>query len=204
MSLSGRVPRGPGPEGDGHGATSAGRGAVLIGAGVVAGLLILTTIDNPGPATSTPRTTEPDRVVTVPVTNADGTPVTNPDGTPVTVTVAPTTTTRAKKSSGTDGKAARPNEEVVVQVLNGSGVQGAATQRGNDLVAKGYQVLPAGNAPAQRNGNAVQCKADFAKEAQVLVQELGTLGVTAAVEPVPDPLPAGFDAAANCYVILGK
>ena len=91
-----------------------------------------------------------------------------------------------------------------MQVLNGSGVQGAATQRSNDLKAKGYQVLPAGNAPETRDGTVVQCIAGYEKEADVLVTTLGELGVPAAVEAVPDPLPAGYDTAANCYVLLGK
>ena len=80
----------------------------------------------------------------------------------------------------------------------------AATTTTNDLKAKGYQTAPAGNAPAQRSGTAVQCKAGYEKEADVLVTELGSLGVNAAVEAIADPLPAGFDPTANCYVILGK
>ncbi len=139
----------------------------------------------------------PPTIVTVPATNADGTPATTVPGT--------TATTKAKKSSTKgDTKTARSNDQVVVQVLNGSGVAGAATQRSSELRGKGYQVLPAGNAPAQRTGSAVQCKAGYEKEAQVLVTTLAEFGVTAVVEPIPDPLPAGFDAAANCYVLLGK
>jgi hypothetical protein len=173
---------------------SASRGGVLIGVAVVVGLLIFTVINRGGPSSSTPVTTEPPAtVLTTPATNADGTTVTTVEGT--------TATTKAKKSSS---KTARSNDQVVVQVLNGSGMQGAATQRSNDLKANGYQVLPAGNAPATRTGTAVQCVSGYDKEAQALVATLQELGVPATVEPVPDPLPAGFDAAANCYVLLGK
>jgi hypothetical protein len=203
MSLPGQPPRGRGTEPSGA-AMSAGRGAVLVGVAVVVGILILTTIDNRGQGAST-TTTSTAAGVLPPLTNADGSPI---------VTTAPpapaatTATTKAKKTTATtaktDTKAARPNEQVVAQVLNGSGLQGAATQRSNDLKAKGYQVLGAGNAPAQRTGTGVQCKAGFEKEAAALVATLGALGVPATVEPVPNPLPAGFDPAANCYVLLGK
>jgi hypothetical protein len=202
MSLPGRPPRGRAPEPSGS-AMSASRGGILIGAAVVAGLLIFATIDNGGPAASNTTVVTTPSVVTptVPGTNADGT---------ATVTTAPSTTatTKAKKSTTTtvksDSKTARANDQVVVQVLNGSGVQGAATQRSNDLKAKGYQVLPAGNAPATRTGTSVECKAGYEKEAAVLVTTLNGLGVPSTAEAVPDPLPAGFDAAANCYVLLGK
>jgi hypothetical protein len=182
---------------------SASRGGILIGAAVVVGLLIFATIDNGGPAATTSGSTATTTATTpaTPATNADGT-------TTVTTAAATTATTKAKKTTSTttkgDGKSARANDQVVVQVLNGSGVQGAATQRSNDLKAKGYQVLPAGNAPATRTGTSVQCKTGYEKEAVVLVAELNGLGVPSTSEAVPDPLPAGFDAAANCYVLLGK
>lgn len=186
-------PRGRAPES--HGAAMSGaRGGILIGAAVVAGLLIFSVISRGGPSSSSnPPVTSPVTVVTVPSTNADGTTAT---------TVAPTTaTTKAKKSSS---KTARSNDQVVVQVLNGSGVQGAATQRSNDLKAKGYQVLPAGNAPATRDGTVVQCVAGYEKEGQALVTTLNDLGVPATYEAIPNPLPAGYDTAGNCYVLLGK
>jgi len=177
-----------------HGAAmSASRGGIIVGAAVVVGLLIFSVISRGGPdeGSSTSTVTTP-TVVTVPATNADGTTV---------VTEAPTTdTTKAKKNS----KTARSNDQVVVQVLNGSGVQGAATQRSNDLKAKGYQVLPPGNADTTRDGTGVQCIAGYEKEGEALVATLNELGVPAAVEPLPSPLPAGYDTAGNCYVLLGK
>ena len=203
MSLPGRPPRGRSPEPSGNSAMSASRGGILIGVAVVVGLLIFATIKNGGPASSsTPVVTQAPVVSpSVPLTNADGT-------TTITTAPATTATTKAKKTTSTtvksDGKTARANDQVVVQVLNCSGVQGAATQRSNDLKAKGYQVLPAGNAPATRTGTSVECKAGYEKEAAVLVTTLNELGVPSTAEAVPNPLPAGFDAAANCYVLLGK
>jgi len=120
-------------------------------------------------------------------------------GTTVTTKKTKTTTTTVKATKG-----ARPPAEVIVQVLNGSGVQGAATQRSNDLKAKGYQVLPAGNAPTTRTGTSVECHSGYEKDATALSQSLQTLGISASVSPLPDPLPSEYEASANCYVILGK
>ena len=92
-----------------------------------------------------------------------------------------------------------------MQVLNGSGIQGAATTAANDLKAQGYQTVPAGNAPAQRTGTAVQCKAGYEKEAEQLVTEPRRRSASpSAVEPIVEPAARRFDATANCYVILGK
>ncbi len=195
MSLPGQPPRGRAPE-SGGGAMSASRGGMLIGVAVVVGILIFSVINRGGPSAGTPVVTQPPvTVITTPATNLDGSPAA-----PVPETTA---TTKAKKSSSS--KTARANDQVVVQVLNGSGVQNAATQRSNDLKAKGYQVLPAGNAPETRTGSVVKCKAGYEKEAEVLASTLlNDLGVPTTTEAVPDPLPAGHDASANCYVLLGK
>ena len=202
--------RGRGPDsGNNHVVMSAGRGAVLVGVAVIVGLLVLAVVDDSGPGSgsTTPVVTEAPVVTTVPVqtTNVDGSPA----GTTAT-SQATTATTKNKKSTSTTAKpstnknAARPNDQVVVQVLNGSGLQGAATTKTNDLKAKGYQTAPAGNAAAQRTGTGVRCKAGYEKEAEQLVIELQAIGVPAVVEPIDNPLPTQFDGTANCYVILGK
>jgi uncharacterized protein YbaA (DUF1428 family) len=162
---------------------SASRGGILIGVAVVVGILIFSVINRGGPSASTPVTVtqSPVTVLTTPATNLDGSPAATTPGT--------TVTTKAKKTSSKT--AARSNDQVVVQVLNGSGVQGAATQRSNDLKAKAYQVLPAGNAPSTRDGTAVQCKAGYEKEADALVATLNELGVPSTVEAIANPLPAG-------------
>jgi hypothetical protein len=197
--------RGRGPDsGNNHVVMSAGRGAVLVAVAVIVGLVVLKVVDDSKSTASTspPVTEAPTSpTVAVPATNLDGTPVqtTAPAGTTNTTKPKKTTTTTAKST-----KNARPNDQVVVQVLNGSGIQNAATTRTNDLKARGYQTAPAGNAPAQRNGNAVQCKAGYEKEAEQLVTELAAVGVTATIEPIANPLPTQFDGTANCYVLLGK
>lgn len=199
MTLPGRPSRGR-PEPEGHGATSAARGAILVGVAVLVGLLMFLVIDGAsgggGGSDTAPVTAPPAAVTTTPgATSA----TTAAGGTTVTTKKSKTTTTTAKATKG-----ARPAAEVVVQVLNGSGIQGAATQRSNDLKAKGYQVLPAGNAPTTRTGTAVECHSGYEKDAVALSQTLQTLGVSAAVSPLPEPLPSGYEASANCYVILGK
>jgi hypothetical protein len=206
MSLPGPG-RGRGPDsGNNHVVMSAGRGAVLVAVAVVAGLLVLAAVRDSKSSGSaeTP-------VSTLPVATTSATPSTNLDGTPAaakgTTAAGTTGTTKPKKTTSTttkSGKDARPNDQVVVQVLNGSGLQGAASTRTNDLKAKAYQTAPAGNAPSQRTGNAVQCKAGYEKEAEKLVTELQTVGLTAVVEPIAEPLPSQYDATANCFLILGK
>jgi len=202
MSQPGRPSRGGngGSEGNNHIVMSAGRGAILVGLAVIVGLLVYAVVDDthvsskPSAATSATGAT----ATTAPGAGPGGTTATT-GGTTAT-TKAKTTTTTAKAS---DTKGARPNDQVVVQVLNGSEVSGAATTRSNDLKAKGYQTVPANNTTV-RTGTAVQCRPDYSKEANVLVATLKDLGVTAVVEPLPNPVPANYDAAANCYVVLGK
>jgi hypothetical protein len=194
--------RGPDPANNNHVVMSAGRGAVLVAVAVIIGLVVLKAVDDSKSTASTspPVTVAPSPTAAVPATNLDGTPV-------QTTASATTNTTKPKKTTSTTAKGtknARPNDQVVVQVLNGSGIQNAATTRTNDLKARGYQTAPAGNAPAQRTGNAVQCKAGYDKEAEQLVTELAAIGVTATVEPISNPLPTQFDGTANCYVLLGK
>ena len=117
-----------------------------------------------------------------------------PDGTS---TVPTTGTSDPPPNSTADGLPA-------VQVLNGSGVMGAATQRTDDLKAKGWQVLTAGNAPEVRDGAAIRCFDGFASAAAQLRADLRSFGVDATIEALPNPLPLGYDTGAVCYVILGR
>jgi hypothetical protein len=197
--------RGRGPDSPNNSVVmSAGRGAVLVAVAVIAGLLVLAAVRD-SKSSGSPEST----ATTQPVVTTVGVPSTNLDGTPAATTAntaGTTGTTKPKKTTSTTAKSgnnARDNGQVVVQVLNGSGLQGAATTKTNDLKAKGYQTAPADNAVVQ-NGTTVQCKAGYEKEATQLVSELATLGTTATVQPIANPLPSGFDATANCYVILGK
>jgi len=178
-------PRGRGRSPARNVAATAARGAVLIGLAVVIGLVLLQIVDD--------------------ANGGGGGGASGGGGGGVTSTTTATTGTDGGTTTTTaSSNGARPPGQVVVQVLNGSGVQGAANQRSNDLKAKGYQVLPAGNAPAQRTGTAVQCRKGYEKEATALVNVLGSLSIRATVEAFPNPAPVGINAQANCLVILGK
>jgi hypothetical protein len=147
---------------------TAARGAALIGAAVVLGILLLQVIDNGGTPGSSSGTT--------PANTSSG------------------TSTTTQKGGG------RAPSQILVQVLNGSGVNAAAQTKSNELRAKGYKIAPPGNAAA-RTGNAVQCKSGFEKEADALAVALGT-GTT--TEPFPNPAPTGTPTDVNCLVVLGK
>ncbi len=165
-SISATATRGPG-------ATilrTAARGAALIGAAVVLGIVLLQVVDDSGSPGGGSRT---------------GTPATSG-------TNATTTTTQAGQG--------RPPGQILVQVLNGSGVNMAAQTESNTLRSKGYKVAQPGNS-AERTGNVVQCKQGFEDEADTLAK---LIGPATTVEPFPDPAPQGTDANVNCLVVLGK
>jgi LytR cell envelope-related transcriptional attenuator len=178
-------PRGRGRSPGRNLAATATRGAVLIGLAVIIGLVLLQVVDDSKGGGGGGGSSSPGGVTTTVTTGADG------SSTSTTVTTVP-------------ANGARPASQVVVEVLNGSGVAGAAASRSNDLKAKGYQVLPAGNAAAQRSGTAVQCRKGYEKEAAALVNVLGSLSIRATVEAFPNPAPVGVNAQANCLVILGR
>jgi hypothetical protein len=181
-------PRGRGRTPGRNIAATATRGAVLIGLAVVIGLVLLQVVDDAGGG------------------GGGGASGGGGGGGGVSTTTATTGTGGSSSTTAvtTPTGGGRPASQVVVQVLNGSGVQGAANQRSNDLKAKGYQVLPAGNAPAPRTGTAVQCKKGYEKEATALVAVLATLSIKATVEAYPNPAPVGPSDQANCLIILGK
>ena len=104
---------------------------------------------------------------------------------------------------------ATPATQPTVQVLNASTVQGAATAL-TSLLQRDWPTVPPGNAPAVRDGTVLQCKRlPGGVDGDVLVAQVDStlrqLGYhPAPIEPVPNPLPAGYDPAADCYVVLGR
>ena len=98
--------------------------------------------------------------------------------------------------------------ELVVQVLNGSGIAGAAGRLSASLEDAGYAVLPAGNAPERFASSAVYYVAVAHKdEAEILaevvserVEEVGDGGVAVAGLPASGQIPAG---SANVVVLIG-
>jgi hypothetical protein len=157
--------------------SSAVRGAGLVGAAVILGIILLQVID-------------------------DG-PSSGGDSGTVTTSSTPTDTTAANgttPSTAAPGGEARPRSEVRVVVLNGSGMAGVANIRTNALRGLGYQLDPPNNAQL-RQGSIVTCKQGFEGEAQQLAEDVGA-GVTVE-EPFPDPAPPASENV-NCVVIIGR
>jgi hypothetical protein len=151
---------------------TAARGAALIGVAVILGIVLLQVVDNSGSPGGG---------------GGSATPTSNGSDSTTTTTIA--------------GQG-RPPAEILVQVLNGSGVSMAAQTESNKLRSAGYKVAQPGNFSPERTGSVVQCKEGFEDEAETLAASIGPPAAT--VEPFPDPAPAGSDATVNCLVILGK
>jgi hypothetical protein len=126
-----------------------------------------------------------------------------------TTVATPTTTTTSRKATtttvapsstvaSTTTLAARPPAQVRVEVLNGSGVAGAAGSKSTALKNAGYMIAGVGDA-TRRQGTVVTCKPGFENEAAALAQAVGP-GTT--TEPFPTPAPTGSENA-DCVVILG-
>ena len=170
MSNGGRGSRG----GRGAGASfSAARGAALVAAAVIIGIVLLQVIDdgNDGPVG--------DGATTTTTTVATSTPSDTTGGT--------TATTKA---------VATPPAEVSVLVLNGSGRAGVASTLTNELKAQGYKTLPPSNAPTQA-GTDVDYKPGKVAECTTLAQSVPK----AKVKAMPTPPPAVSDA--DCIVVIG-
>ncbi|MBK5287629.1 MAG: LytR C-terminal domain-containing protein [Acidimicrobiia bacterium] len=167
----GRGPRG----GRGGGASfSAARGAGLVAAAVIVGIVLLQVIDdgNDGPVGDGSTTTSSTAVAT---------------STPSDTTAGDTTATT---------KPVTPPAEVSVLVLNGSGRAGVASTLTNELKAKGYKTLAPSNAPTQA-GTDVDFKAGKTAECTTLAQSVAK----ARVKPMPNPPPAVSEA--DCIVVIG-
>lgn len=112
------------------------------------------------------------------------------------------TTPATNGNNTTSTTLAGPNPELLVKVLNGSGVSGAAQNTANELRAAGYATANAGDAPTPREGsNAVQCSEGFEDDATTLAKVVGGNTV---VETFPDPVYQGTEQGVNCFVIIGK
>ena len=159
---------------------SAARGAGLIGAAVVLGIILLQVVDDGsgGPAGNGG--------------NGGGTPTESTSANGTTNPTAPTDT--------------RPVGEVRVLALNAGGPDGAAGGLANTLRAGGYNVLTAGNDPVARQGIGVACRQGFESDANALVLAVtSALGTQPATEPFPTDREADLQAQdADCVVFIGQ
>ncbi len=163
-------------------AFSAARGALLIGVAVVIGIVLLQVVDND--------TTGP-----IGDGGSNGGAVVDNSSTS-TLPQESTTTTIAT------GGGARQPAEISVQVLNGSGVSGAAASMTEQLQAAGYVVLtPTDTSSA--TGTTVYCTGGLDREASALAVAVGGDPPPSA-EALPEPPPSGTDSTTNCVVVLGS
>jgi len=136
---------------------TAARGAALVGAAVIVGIVLLQVVNGTGvPSSGSPRGA----------------------GTTNTSSVGGTTTTA--KLAG------RNPADIKVAVYNASGVSQAATAEANKLRGLGYAIVATTNAPTLQTGTTVACKSGFSVEADNLAKE-AVIGATVSVFPNPAP-----------------
>ncbi len=164
-------------------AFSAARGALLIGVAVVIGIVLLQVVDNDTTGPIGDGGSSSGAVVD------NSSSSTQPDETTTTTTVA-------------TGGGARQPAEISVQVLNGSGVSGAAASMTTQLQGAGYVMLePTDTSPT--TGTTVYCTGGLDREASALAVAVGGDPPPSA-EALPDPPPSGTDSTTNCVVVLGS
>jgi hypothetical protein len=152
------------------------KGALLVGAAVVVGIVLLQIVDNgsPGPvgrkATTTASTTS-------------------------TTTSSTTKTTTTSKTT-----AAKKPAQVRLLVLNAGAPSGSAASVSATLKGKGYtnQGTP-GNDPNHSAGKTVLCRAGLTREATTLAVLLGTGTTKSTIGNPAPPGSTGFD----CVVLVG-
>ena len=126
-----------------------------------------------------------------------------------TTSAATTTTTSAVPSTTSPVVADLSPSQLQVQVLNGSGVAGAAGRLSASLRDAGYAVLPAGNAPQRFASSAVYYVVSEHRDEAELVAEVVAESVAAVSEedvavaslPASGQIPAG---SANVVVLIGR
>ena len=154
-----------------------------------------TTSGVPAATTSSPETSEPAASTSTPTTSA--------------ATTTTTTTTSVVPATTSPVVADLSPAQLQVQVLNGSGVAGAAGRLSASLRDAGYAVLPASNAPGRFATSAVYYVADVHRDEAELVAEVVAERSEAAADgdvavaslPASGQIPAGD---ANVVVLIGR
>jgi len=153
------------------------KGALLVGAAVVLGIVLLQVVD---PGTSGPVA----------------------EGRDSTTTTRATTTTTTKPGNTTTTKATpvKTPAQIRLLVLNAGAPTGSAKTVSDTLRTKGYtnQGTP-GNDPVAKPGKRVLCRAGFTREAATLAVLLGTGTTKGAIGSPAPPGSTGYD----CVVEVG-
>ena len=95
----------------------------------------------------------------------------------------------------------RPVDQVVVKVVNVSGINGMATRQRDKLLAKGYTQVSLGDAPGANTQTVVYYTAGSQGDAQQVARTIGT--DPQKVQPLPDPPPVS-PGNANVLVMVGS
>jgi LytR cell envelope-related transcriptional attenuator len=155
------------------------KGALLIGAAVVIGVLLLQTVHDNNTKATKP-TTSP----------------TNPK----------TTTTKPKSTTTTTAAAhaVKSASELKVIVLNGGAATGEAATMSTKLKQQGYTNQADANnwTGHTQSGNTVLCKPGLEQEAVALSQQIPLQGSSVKPYPTPPPPTYGYDA--DCVVVVGS
>ena len=150
-----------------------------------------TTISTPEPSTTTTSDAPPETTIP-PSTTSTSTSTTTSTTTTTTSTSTTTTTTSTTTTTTTLAPAV-----LRVQVLNGSGVAGAAGRLTNKLSQAGFDVLPAGNAPRRYSASAIYYAEGWLAEAKEILAE-------ADIEEIEEPtaMPQQFATEEAVVVVL--
>lgn len=153
------------------------KGALLVGAAVVLGVVLLQIVDD----------------------GSSG-PVAGRKSGTTTTTTRTTTSNTTRTTSTTKTTPVKKPAQVHLLVLNAGAPSGSAASVSATLRGKGYtnQGTP-GNDPSHRVGKAVQCRAGLTREASSLAVLLGK-GTTKG--PIGNPAPPG-SAGYDCVVLVG-
>ena len=95
----------------------------------------------------------------------------------------------------------KPVDQVVVKVVNASGVSGLATRQRDKLLAKGYTQVSLGDAPGANTQTVVYYGTGAQGDAQAVARVLGTDPLK--VQPLPEPPPVS-PGNASVLVMVGS
>ena len=139
---------------------TAARGAILVGAAIVLGIVLLQVVNDSG--------------------SSGG-------GGSSAGATTPSSSSSSGVTTTTNVNAGRPASQVKIFVQNASGVGGAAATKANVLRGLGYAIVGTGNAALPQTGTVVGCKNGFTKEADALAKNVG-VGSTVGAYPTPPPV----------------
>jgi hypothetical protein len=162
-----------------------GRAALLIGAAIAIGLILLHRGGGAGPVSisgNSPTTSPLNQVTTLTTQVGASTPTTARGATTVPTTI-------------------RAAPSIKVLVANGTSTPGLAGKVSNDLHAKGYTTLASVNATQKPPSTVVYFQPSYSADAAALASKLNVAAT--GVQAMPSPPPVSNLSGANILVIVG-